>query len=111
MMRPVPTPYKLDSFQQGNFYATAMLCRTVLNHVPPIFGMTNFDGVANNYGTPNENKSFKKNMKYLGESLKHIADQHLHSKIRKRETLPTETQIDFKPAFHVLLGEIIRISN
>ena len=87
-----------------------MIGRTILHHVPPIFGLKCFDEIANNYGGPKDHKSFKKNMTHLNESLKNIADSYLHLQIRKKEVLPTENQIDFKQDMDVLLGEIIRIS-
>jgi hypothetical protein len=37
-----------SSYDNGNLYATAMLMRGVLDHVPPVFGHTTFAQVANN---------------------------------------------------------------
>jgi hypothetical protein len=88
--------------------STAMLIRTILNHVPPIFGFTKFDEVANNYGGP-KNSSFRGNMQKLSGSLKNIADRHLHTQIRTTETLPTFVQVDFAADLDVLLEEIIRV--
>ena len=87
-----------------------MIGRTILHHIPPIFNLPSFDEVTNNYGGPKENKSFKKNMSHLNESLKNIADGFLHTQIRKTETLPNETQIDYRQDLDSLLGEIARIS-
>ena len=87
-----------------------MIGRTILNHIPPIFNFKNFDEVVSNYGGLKDNKSFKKNMAHLNDSLKHIADSYLHLQIRKQEILPNETQINFKQDLDVLLGEIVRIS-
>lgn len=97
------------NFSAGNYLSVAMLSRTILNHVPPIFGKTNFEEIVNNYGAPKEHKSFKSNMNRLFESLKNIADRILHGQIRDKESLPNETQIDFRQDFDVLLGEIVRI--
>lgn len=81
-----------------------MLCRAIIDHIPPIFNVNTFNEVANNYGS----KSFKRNMLNLNNSLRNIADSYLHQTIRKKETLPNKTQIDFKNDLDVLLAEIIR---
>ena len=97
-----------DNNQRGNYMAVGMIGRTLLNHVPPIFGLNNFDEIANNYGG-SKNSSFKKSMANLNLSLKNIADSYLHLQIRKKESLPNETQVDFKQDIDVLLAEIIRL--
>ncbi|MEJ8819141.1 hypothetical protein [Lacibacter sp. H407] len=99
-----------DTYSRGNFLSVGMIGRTILHHIPPIFNLSSFDEVANNYGGPKENKSFKKNMTHLNESLKNIADGFLHTQIRKAEILPNETQVDFRQDLDSLLGEIVRIS-
>ena len=84
----------------------AMLVRAIVDHIPPIFGQQSFAQVANNYAG---SKSFKDSMKHLDASLRHIADAHLHTQIRKCESLPTFSQVDFRSDVDVLLGEIIRL--
>jgi hypothetical protein len=89
-----------------NYYAAAMLIRAILDHVPPIFGFQSFSQIANNYaGT----RTFRQQMEHLENSSRKIADAHLHTMIRSKETLPTQTQINFSNDLDVLLGEIIRI--
>lgn len=90
--------------------STAMLLRTILNHVPPVLGYGTFAEVANNYGGPKSQKSFKHSMQRLENSLRNIADMHLHGPIRSREDVPSAVQVDFAAELDVLLGEIIRIS-
>ncbi|MGQ0583112.1 MAG: hypothetical protein ACT4O6_14340 [Reyranella sp.] len=85
-----------------NYYSVAMIVRSIIDHVPPIFGAANFAGVESNYGS----KSFKDSMRHLNSSSRAIADQHLHLQIRKRETLPNATQVNFSNDLDVLLGEI-----
>jgi hypothetical protein len=85
--------------------AVTMLVRTVINHVPPIFGYQSFAEVANNYG----GGSFKKSMQNLQNSLKNIADSNLHLPIRKTEVLPTKVQVNFSQDLDVLLAEIVRL--
>jgi hypothetical protein len=86
-------------------FAVAILTRAILDHIPLIFGYKNFTQVANNHG----GKSFKKSMQHLENSLRNIADAHLHSQIRSKETLPTKTQVNFSNDLDVLLGEIVRV--
>jgi hypothetical protein len=95
------------SFRMGCYLATAMLVRAILDHVPPIFGVGTFPEVANNYSAGT--KSFRESMLNLENSSRKIADQHLHGRIRKSETLPTARQVDFSQDVDVLLAEIIRI--
>ena len=89
-------------------YSCAMLLRAILDHVPPIFGCQNFGEVANNYGSV---RSFKKSMKNLHTSSRDIADQHLHTPIRRKEVAPTVTQVDFSNDLDLLLSEIVRIQD
>jgi len=95
-----------SSFSTGNFISVIFLIRAVLDHVPPIFNLTSFPEVANNYGS----KSFKESMTHLENSSRKIADSYLHTQIRNKESLPNETQINFSNDLDVLLSEIIRIS-
>lgn len=94
------------AFRGECYMATAMLVRAIVDHIPPIFGFRNFGEVTSNYKGA---KSFKDSMLHLQNSLRPIADAHLHLQIRRRETLPTENQIDFRSDLDVLLGELIRV--
>ena len=89
---------------------TAMLLRTILDHVPPVFGLNTFAEVANNYGGDKSQRSFKASMLRLDGSLRNIADKHLHSPIRAREDVPTAVQVDFAADLDLLLGEVIRVA-
>jgi hypothetical protein len=95
------------SFRSNCFLAVPMLGRAILDHVPPIFVCKSFAEVANNYagGT----KSFKQSMQNLENSLRNIADAHLHVQIRKSESLPNVTQVNFSADLDVLLAEIVRL--
>ena len=96
-----------SSYHGGNYFATAMLTRGLLDHVPPLLGKPSFAEVANNYG--GAGKSFKEAMHHLENAARKIGDGHLHMAIRKRETLPTAQQVCFAPQIDVLLSEIVRI--
>lgn len=94
------------SYRQGAYHAVAALTRALLDHVPPLFNCRSFAEVANNYGGT---KSFRQSMEHLETSARRIADAHLHTQIRARETLPTATQVNFSNDLDVLLAEIVRI--
>lgn len=98
---------ELNIANSNSCYMTiAMLVRAIIDHVPPMLGYENFKEVANNYdGT----RSFSDSMKHLEESMRKISDSILHTKIRKKEILPTFVQVDFSADLDVLLGEIIRV--
>lgn len=96
-----------SNFGSGNYFATAMLIRAVLDHVPPLFQVATFKEVASNYS--GASKSFKKSMQNLENSSRNISDALLHVQIRRSESLPNRTQVNFSNDFDVLLAEIIRI--
>lgn len=90
----------------GSVIAVAGLQRTIINHVPPIFGFNDFGQVLAQYKT---GKSVKKNMERLLNSMKNISDNHLHSPISNADSLPNMTQVDFSNDLDVLLAEICKI--
>ena len=95
-----------DCYRVNNLFAIIMLTRALIDHIPPIFGFKTFSEVVNNYsGT----KSFKESMDRLNASSRKIADQHLHTPIRKSESIPTMNQVDFSNDIDVLLAEIYRL--
>ena len=89
-----------------SYMSVAMLVRAILDHCPPIFGCSSFSEVANNFRS---SKSFRASVQNLQNSLRNIADAHLHLQIRKSEVLPAEAQVDFRSDLDVLLGEIVRL--
>jgi hypothetical protein len=91
----------------GSFYTVGILVRTILDHVPPIFRASKFSEVANNYPG---GKSFQAAIRHLQDSARNIADISLHTHARKKEVLPTRTQIDFRNDLDLLLGEIVRLT-
>jgi hypothetical protein len=84
----------------------AMLVRTIVDHVPPVFGCKTFSDVANNYAG---SQSFKRSMQHLDRALRNIADAHLHTHIRRRESVPTGAQVAFRQDLDVLLAEVLRV--
>lgn len=94
------------AFDSESYLSVAMLLRSIINHIPPIFGFTKFNEVVNSYkGT----KSFKDSISKLESSSRSIADSYLHTLIRKKEVLPNSNQVDFSNDLDVLLSEIVRI--
>ena len=76
--------------------------RTILNHVPPVFGCRTFEQVAANSG-----KSLKESFAHLEAGLRKIADFHAHRTITDSEFYPSATQVEpFKPQFEVLLQQV-----
>lgn len=94
-----------DSFDRGNYIASILLVRSILDHCAPIFGRPTFEEVVNNEKLE---KSTKESFCNLQNSSRKIADGHLHIAIRKKETVPTKTQVNFSHDLDVLLGEIVR---
>jgi hypothetical protein len=92
--------------QKQCYISLITLTRALLDHVPPVFSCSKFSEVSNNY---RGNKSFKDSMLHLENSSRKIADQHLHSQIRQKESLPNKTQVNFSNDIDVLLSEIVRI--
>lgn len=95
-----------SNYQNKNYLSVVMLVRAIIDHIPPIFHVLKFSEIANNYsGT----KSFKDSMQNLSNSLRKIADNYLHTQIRRNEVLPNSTQIDYSNDVDLLLSEIIRL--
>lgn len=92
--------------KEKNYLSITMLVRAIIDHVPSVFKCSNFAEVANNYAG---SKSFKKSMTHLDNSLRNIADNHLHKQISKKEVLPTDTQVDFSNDLDVLLAEVYKL--
>jgi hypothetical protein len=95
-----------SSYEDGSYIACSMLVRSIVDHVPPIFGKQLFAEVASNYAG---SKSFRASMFQLDRSLRNLADGNLHTHIRRTESLPTETQVRFWADLDKLLEEIVRI--
>lgn len=93
-------------YQNECYLAVAMLTRAIIDHIPPIFNVNDFQNVYGQNGT----KSFKEHMIHLDKSSRKIADSYLHSHIRNKESLPNHTQVNFSQDIDVLLAEICRIS-
>lgn len=95
------------AYAAQSFLSCTFLIRSVIDHVPPIFGLKSFPEVANNYAGCG--RSFREAMHRLENASRKIADLYLHLPIRATENVPTKTQVDFRAELDVLLGEVIRV--
>jgi soluble cytochrome b562 len=98
---------ELNAVYQAECYmATIMICRAIIDHVPPVFGFPTFVQVMANYaGT----KSFKDTVEHLEKQLRKIADSQLHTPMRKSETLVAPQTVAFQGGMDMLVGEVIRV--
>jgi hypothetical protein len=92
-------------YNNGCYLALLMLCRAIIDHVPPIFGQDSFAQVVSGYSP----KSTRASLEHLQRSLRNIADSALHTHVRRTETLPTRAQVAFSADMDVLLGEVARV--
>ncbi len=92
------------AFENDMFLTVPLLVRAIIDHIPPVFGKNTFNEFCGSYGT----KSFKEQMERLEKMSRKIADSYLHTPIRKSESLPNRTQINFSNELDVLLQEIVR---
>ena len=91
------------TFISGYFLATALLIRSLINHIPPIFGHETFRQVVSQ-----STKSRQELFKPLDDTARDVADLHSHDTIRHKEHLPTKRQLEpFKPNVEFLLHEIL----
>jgi len=91
-----------SSFAHDNVLAVALLMRTVLNHVPPVFGHNTFEQVVASMG-----KSLKESFEHLEKGLRKIADFYTHKKIGAFESYPSAVQVEpYKPQFELLLHQV-----
>jgi hypothetical protein len=92
-----------SSYAAGNYLASILLIRALINHVPPVYGQKSFGQVVSQAG-----KSLKELLKPLEEIARDVGDLHTHSMIQRKESLPTKHQVQpFKANLEVLLQDII----
>jgi hypothetical protein len=92
-----------SSYAAGNYLASILLIRALINHVPPVFGQNTFGQVVSQAG-----RSLKELLKPLDEIARDVGDLHTHSLIQRQESLPTKNQVEpFKANLEVLLQNII----
>jgi hypothetical protein len=93
-------------FHHRCFHAVAFITRTILNHVPPVFGFKTFKEVANNY---DGGRTFREVASHLENVSRKVSDALLHMPMSDSEIRPTLTQIDVRQQLDTVLGEVVRI--
>jgi hypothetical protein len=91
----------------GHAHAVILLTRAILDHIPPVFGVSSFTEVASNYG--GGGKSFKASAERLEKQARKVADRLLHQIIRNREVAPEMQEVDFSRELETVLAEVCRI--
>jgi len=92
-----------DSYARGNFVASLLLIRAIMNHVPPAFGTSTFAEVVAQSG-----RSIKAILARLNDDARPLADLHTHFLMRATDHLPTKNQIEpYKASFEVLMQEVL----
>lgn len=92
-----------DSYRSDMTYAAHALLRAILDHVSPLLGYKNFDGVVNNHQWSQTDRRY---MKRLAE-FRTQADDVLHRQISKTADLLTIDDMPQRVAVNVLLQECI----
>jgi hypothetical protein len=93
------------SYSNDCYFSVLALVRMIIDHIPPIFGFKNFSEVSGQI----TGKSIKKSFSNLETNLRNISDRHIHNQIRKSESLPVESQVDFIASLDVVLEEVYRL--
>ena len=92
-----------DCYGRSNYISSILLLRAIMNHVPPIFGVTSFSQVV-----AHASRSTKNILEKLEDEARPIADLHTHILIRKKESYPSKNQVEpYKASFEILIQEII----
>jgi len=92
-----------EAYKYGNYLSSILLLRAIMNHIPPIFGLSTFSQIV-----AQSHRSIKSILGRLEEDARPIADLHTHIMIHKLEHLPTKNQIEpYKSSLEILLNEII----
>lgn len=108
---PNPSGFKLDrlikicneinsSYKNENYFAVAILIRSILDIVPPIFGKSKFSEVVSNVSM---SQSHKKQLETLQTSLRNYADGCVHIQINKAHAFPNKSNLNFSSELSVLL--------
>ena len=90
-----------DNYGRGNAYATHMLLRAILDHIPPLLDCADFKEVANNYAWSRTDKFYVR--KLLDFKLQ--ADDALHRQISAKLDLLTLEDIPPRAWINRLLQE------
>lgn len=88
-------------------HAVILLTRSVLDHIPPVFGFKTFAEVSSNYG--GGGKSFKESAQRLEQQARKVADRLLHQSIRRNEVAPEMKEVVYSQELETVLVEFCRL--
>lgn len=94
------------NYSPQKVYASCTLLRAILDHIPPLLGQQNFDGVANQYHWGTARSSKRKAIKEL-ENFRNTADDVLHSPISNKADVVDFSYLPNKFAINTLLRECL----
>ena len=87
------------------FYSTSMLIRSVLDHIPPLFGYLDFKEVVNNYSWGETDRKYMKKLL----DFKNEADDVLHRQISNNPDLITLEDLPTSVRINRLLQECLQV--
>ena len=91
-----------SSYSHKNFMSVILLIRSLLNHIPPLFGFNNFESFVSN-----SEKSVKQVLSPLQDEVRKIADYYTHSMITASTPLPTIAVLEpYRSSLEFLLHRI-----
>ncbi|MEV6500017.1 hypothetical protein [Streptomyces prunicolor] len=94
-----------DAYAAGNPYVCAAMIRAVLDHIPPVFGHTDFKQVAAQYSFT-VRRTDKAHAQYL-ETFRPIGDDVLHRPISPRVPVVTMDDIPAPLRLNAVLHELL----
>lgn len=94
------------NYSSQKIYASCSLLRAIIDHIPPLLGQKNVDGIINNYSWGTEKSSKRKAIKEL-ETFRNIPDDVLHNQITNKPDVIDFSYLPNKFAINVLLQECL----
>jgi hypothetical protein len=96
-----------DAFVVGNPYACAALIRAILDHIPPVFGHSDFKHIAAQHSFPVQ-RTDKAHAKNLSD-FKDIADDVMHRPIGPNVPVISMEDIPAPVRLNAILHELLRL--
>lgn len=94
------------NFAHDKIYATSMILRAILDHIPPLLGKTNFEEVVSQHNWGSQKSSKRRGVKTLLD-FRNIPDDVLHSQISNKKDILDMTYLPNKFAINTLLQECL----
>lgn len=93
-------------YAHGKVYASCMLLRGILDHIPPLLGKNKFNEVVSGYNWGSQRSSRLKALNELSE-FRNISDYTLHSQISDKSDVIDMSYLPNKFAINTLLQECL----